>query len=238
MAHAPGRARVEPGRTLVFDADDTLWENNVYFERVIADYLDWLAHPSLDRAAVRQVLDDIERANLVSHGYGSAAFLHNLAECFHRLMDRPASDREREEIHGLATDLLAHRIELLPGVADTLTELATRHRLLLLTKGDPAEQQAKIDASGLAHHFAAAAIVPEKDAAVYRELLDRHGVPPASGWMVGNSPRSDILPARSAGMGAVYLPHRSSWVLEHADLDPDDPRILVLSGFEELLLHF
>ena len=81
-------------QTLVFDADDTLWENNVLFERVVDDYLDWLDHPTLDRVALRAVLDDVERANVVVHGYGSASFLRSLADCFERLTERPATDAE------------------------------------------------------------------------------------------------------------------------------------------------
>ena len=144
---------------LVFDADDTLWENNVLFERVVHDYLEWLAHPTLDRAALREVLDDVERATIAVHGYGSASFLHSLHVCFERLQRRAASDAERAEITRLAAALVDHDVELMPGVADALAQLATRHELLLLTKGQAAEQQRKIDASGLAHHFRSTHIV-------------------------------------------------------------------------------
>ena len=231
-------ARFQAGRTLIFDADDTLWENNVLFERVVDDYLGWLSHPTLEHAAIRNVLDDIERANIGTRGYGSRAFLANLAECFEQLNQRPVTVAEQAAIEALATELLAHRIELIPGVADTLSELGQRHRLMLLTKGDRAEQQAKVDASGLAHHFQTVAIVPEKDSAVYRGLLDRHELDPAHTWMIGNSPKSDILPARSVGMGAVYVPNGSTWVLEDAPLDPGDDGILRLAAFPELLRHF
>ena len=122
-------------QTLVFDADDTLWENNVLFERVVDDYLNWLAHPTLDRRATRAVLDDIERANVVVHGYGSASFLRSLRDCFERLTERPATEAEAIRITELAAALVDHEVELMPGVAETLAELGTRHDLLLLTKG-------------------------------------------------------------------------------------------------------
>ncbi len=102
-------------QTLVFDADDTLWENNVLFERVIDAYLDWLAHPTLDRAATRAVLDDVERANVGVHGYGSASFLRSLHDCFERLSERPASAAEAQEIEELAASLVFHEVELVPG---------------------------------------------------------------------------------------------------------------------------
>ncbi|WP_435154897.1 HAD family hydrolase [Amycolatopsis sacchari] len=224
--------------TLILDADDTLWENNVIFERVIDDYLDWLAHPTLDRAALRTILDDIERANASAHGYGTKVFLRSLHDCFEHLRERPATPAEREEILGLADALVQHKVELIPGVAETLEELASRHHLLLLTKGDREEQQRKIDASGLDHHFAAVHIVREKHAGTYLELVEEHSLRPERTWMIGNSPKSDILPARRAGLNAVFIPNDHTWVLEHDELDPGDDRVLRLERFPELLAHF
>ena len=223
---------------LIFDADDTLWQNNILFERVIDAYLDWLAHPSLDRAATRAVLDDVQRANVGVHGYGSASFLRSLHDCFERLSERPASTAEAQEIEELAASLVLHEVELVPGVAETLTQLGARHELLLLTKGEQAEQQRKIDASGLAHHFRSLHIVAEKRAATYRELVTEQGLEPSATWMIGNSPRSDILPARAAGLGAVFIPNPHTWVLEEDDLDPTDERVLHLKAFPELVDHF
>ncbi|MGQ0575852.1 MAG: HAD family hydrolase [Pseudonocardia sp.] len=225
-------------QTLVFDADDTLWENNVLFERVVADYLDWLAHPTLDRAAIRHLLDDVERANIGVHGYGSASFLRSLHDCFERLSERPATPAEAAEIVELGRLLAEHRVELIPGVADALGELGTRHDLRLLTKGQPAEQQRKIDASGLARHFRSVHIVAEKRAATYRGLAADHGLAPSGTWMIGNSPRSDILAAREAGWQAVFIPNASVWSLEEAAIDPADGGVLHLRTFRELVQHF
>jgi putative hydrolase of the HAD superfamily len=223
--------------TLVFDADDTLWENNVLFNQAIADYIAWLAHPTLDADAIRALLLDIERANAAAHGYGSRVFLRSLHDCFEHLFARPATAAEQEQIHALARALVEHRIELVPGVSETLAELADRHTLRLLTKGDPEEQQAKIDASGLAHHFASTSIVPEKDAATYRALTAELGLDPVTTWMIGNSPKSDIAPARAAGWRAVFLPNDNTWELELTELAPD-PGVLELRSFTELRRHF
>ncbi len=225
-------------QTLVFDADDTLWENNVLFERVIDAYLDWLAHPSLDRAATRAVLDEVERANVVVHGYGSASFLRSLHDCFEKLSERPVGPAEAREIEELAAALVFDEIELMPGVAETLDDLGSRHELVLLTKGDQAEQQRKIDASNLAHHFASTHIVAEKHTDTYRSLVAERGLVPASTWMIGNSPRSDILPARAAGLNAVFIPNPHTWVLEEDELDPADRGVLHLARFPELSEHF
>jgi putative hydrolase of the HAD superfamily len=225
-------------QTLVFDADDTLWENNVLFERVIDAYLDWLAHPTLDHRAVRAVLDEVERANVAVHGYGSGSFLRSLGDCFERLSERPATAAEARRITELAAALVDHEVELVPGVAETLAELGTRHDLMLLTKGERAEQQRKLDASDLAHHFGSVHIVAEKRASTYRELVGTQGLDASSTWMIGNSPASDIRPAREVGLRAVFIPNAFTWVLEECEIDPDDEGVLHLERFTDLLEHF
>ncbi|MEU0182198.1 HAD family hydrolase [Streptomyces sp. NPDC006207] len=226
------------GQVLVFDADDTLWENNVVFERVIEDFLDWVDHPLLDRAQIRALLNEIEAANAVVHGYGSKVFLRSLGELLERLRERPVTQAELRRVDELAVAFVEHRVELMPGVASTLEELGTRHELLLLTKGDEDEQARKVAASGLADRFRGVHIVPEKAADTYRALLAEYGYAPGRSWMIGNSPKSDILPAREAGMSAVFIPNENTWVLEQSELDPADGRVLRLTAFPELLRHF
>jgi putative hydrolase of the HAD superfamily len=225
-------------QVLIFDADDTLWEFNHLFERVIDDYLEWLAHPTQSTAEIRAALLDIEAANAAEHGYGTHVFLRSLRDCFLHLNERAASDDEQAAIDALAVPLLEHHVTPLPGVVDTLSELGSRHRLLLLTKGATDEQQRKIDASALAAHFEHVHIVAEKDVDTYRTLTRRHDLDPASSWMIGNSPKSDVAPARAAGLRAVYIPNVHTWALEHAELDPDDAGILQLQTIRELLEHF
>jgi putative hydrolase of the HAD superfamily len=223
---------------LIFDADDTLWQFNHLFERVIDDYLEWLAHPTQSSDEIRAALLDIEAANAAAHGYGTGVFLRSLRDCFLHLNDRPATAEEHAAIDALATPLLENHVTPLPGVVDTLTSLGARHRLLLLTKGATDEQQRKIDTSALAPHFEHVHIVAEKDVGTYRELVRRHDLDPSSSWMIGNSPKSDIVPARAAGLRAVYIPNVNTWALEHAELDPGDDGILQLRAVGELLDHF
>jgi putative hydrolase of the HAD superfamily len=223
---------------LIFDADDTLWENNVIFERVVDDFVDWLAHPSLEPADIRRILAEIEEANIVAHGYGSKVFLRSLGDCFTHLTERPLGPAEEEQMGRFRAAFTGGRVELIAEVADVLDELAERHELYLMTKGTPDEQQRKIDASGLAGHFAAVDIVPAKDPDTYRALIGRRGLDPSRTWMIGNSPKSDILAARDAGLRAVFIPNANTWVHEHADLDPADEDILQLDTFGELRRHF
>ncbi|HEY6737534.1 MAG TPA: HAD hydrolase-like protein [Actinopolymorphaceae bacterium] len=122
------------------------------------------------------------------------------------MRQRPASGHESRRIDDLARALVDHEVELIPGVAETLAGLATRHRLVLLTKGVPEEQQRKIEASNLGQHFGSVRVVPEKHVEVYRRLTVEQSFRPELTWMIGDSPKSDILPARAAGLGAVLIP--------------------------------
>jgi putative hydrolase of the HAD superfamily len=223
---------------LIFDADDTLWENNVYFERAVDDFVEWLAHPTRDPDTIRATLGDIEAANSAAHGYGPKVFLRSLHDCFERLLARPAGAEDAARLDGLVARLLDQEVELMPDVEHTLAALGSRHDLLLLTKGSEDEQQRKIDASGLADRFRRALIVPEKDTAVYTELVTAEGLDPASTWMIGNSVKSDILPALAAGLGAVFIPNANTWVLEHATLDESAERLVRVERFADLLEHF
>ena len=228
------------GATLLLDADDTLWENNIYFERAIAAFICYLDHQKHSPAEVRAALDRSERATIAVHGYGLASFRRSLLHCFEELSQAPASDEQRERIAGFAQCISEPSIELLPGVAETLSLLVRRHRLILVTKGNAAEQQAKLLASGMQEHFAAVEIPPEKHVAAYRAIVDRHDLAPETTWMIGNSPKSDINPALAAGLHAVYVHHPNTWVLEHETMAQPTPpqRRLDLLSFAQLTDYF
>ena len=223
---------------LFIDADDTLWENNVYFESVFEEFVELLGHSRLTPAQVRARLDEIEHVNNRIHGYGAANFARNLRQCYLALSERGPRPRDLESIDEYGRRLAAHPIELLDGVGETLAELAGRHELTVFTKGNPEEQRAKIERSGLAGFFHFTAIVREKDAAAYRVLLADRGLEATRCWMVGNSPKSDINPALEAGLGAVYIPHPRTWHLEHQEVRDGAGRLLVLERFSDLRKHF
>jgi putative hydrolase of the HAD superfamily len=225
-----------PGQTLLIDADDTLWENNVYFERAIAAFISYLNHHEYTPGEVRQALNTVERETILAHGYGLSSFSRSLLSCFERLSPAPMTGEKRQRIEGFARSIAEQEIELLPGVAETLRELATRHRLILMTKGNHAEQADKLGRSGLASYFSAVEIPAEKDPATYREVLHRHELSPHTSWMIGNSPKSDINPALAAGLNAVFLFHKDTWVLEHATLDtaPEGQQLIELDAFAKL----
>ncbi|HUB33514.1 MAG TPA: HAD family hydrolase [Bryobacteraceae bacterium] len=223
---------------LIIDADDTLWENNIYFERAFEQFVDFLAHSSLTPCQVRDVLDEIESVNARVHGYGSLNFGRNLRQCYQRLAEREVSEADLATVMSFAARILECPMELIEGVAETLEYLAPRHDLTLFTKGHPEEQKLKIDRSGLCRYFAHTAIVKEKDAAAYRALVETRGMEPERTWMIGNSPKSDINPAIEAGLNAVFVPHEHTWVLERQEIRWGTGRLLVLDSFRDLRRHF
>ena len=232
--------RFATGQTLLIDADDTLWENNVYFERAIAAFIGYLNHHAYTAAEVRETLNAVERETILAHGYGLTSFTRSLVACFERLSTEPVTEEKRKQVVGFAHTIRDHEIELLPQVAETLADLGSRHRLILMTKGDHAEQADKLMRSGLAPLFNAVEIVPEKNSATYRAMMARYELAPHTSWMIGNSPKSDINPALAAGMHAVFLFHRDTWVLEHAEVDapPDGQHLIELDAFAKLTSVF
>ena len=228
--------RIPPGQTLLIDADDTLWENNIYFERAIAAFIGYLNHRDYTPAEVRKALNAVERETILAHGYGLSSFTRSLVTCFERLSPEPVTEEKSQRILSFARSIAEQEIELLPGVAETLAELASRHRLILMTKGNHAEQADKLARSGLSGRFSAVEIVHEKDPPTYREVIARHELTPHTSWMIGNSIKSDINPALAAGLHAVFLFHKDTWVLEHAALDPapEGQQLLELDSFAKL----
>jgi len=223
---------------LIVDADDTLWENNIYFERAFEHFCDFLAHSTMSPAEVRTVLDEIEIANIQVHGYGTANFTRNLTECYHRLVERAVRPEDLPQIMSFTEQILHHPIELIPGVEETLEYLSERHDLTLFTKGDPEEQKLKLDRSGLGIYFGHTAIVKEKNAAAYSALIEARALDREQTWMIGNSPKSDINPALEAGLNAVFVPHDHTWSLEHEEVREGDGRLLRLARFAELREYF
>ena len=224
---------------LLIDADDTLWENNVYFERAFDTFCDFLAHSSLSPVQVREILNEIESVNSKIHGYGSKNFGRNLQEAYGKLAEREIRQDDLDHVMSLAERILEQPIELIEGVEETLAALAVRHELILFTKGHPEEQRLKVDRSGLGCYFAHTAIVREKDAAAYLNVMGDRGLPSEHTWMIGNSPKSDINPALEAGIGAVLVPHAHTWVLERQELrTPEGARFLQVERFTDLKKHF
>jgi putative hydrolase of the HAD superfamily len=229
-----------PSQTLLIDADDTLWENNIYFERAIGKFISFLNHHEFSPVQVREVLNDVERECIVTHGYGLHSFAHALVRTFEKLSVKPVTPELHAQVLAFTHAITDHAIELLPEVPETLRHLRERHRLILLTKGAVAEQSGKVERSGLKEYFSAVEIVAEKDPPAYATVAAKYGLARDTTWMIGNSPKSDINPALASGLNAVFVPHGDTWILEHEEVNPAPPSqtLLIVGRFAELREHF
>ena len=220
---------------LIMDADDTLWENNIYFEQAIHAFVTFLDHSRLSREEVRAVLDEVERLM----GYGSVNFTKSLVETYRRLAEKDLQEQDIERVRQFGEQIRTHPIQLLEGVRETLAYLSPRHDLYLLTKGDSEEQKLKVERSGIEDYFKQVVIVAEKDVSTYHRIVRQLQIDPQRSWMIGNSPRSDINPALAAGLNAVYIPHPHTWHFEHEKVQyVEERRLLTLPTFADLRTSF
>lgn len=201
---------------VAFDADDTLWHNERLFIEAQARFRDLLRqYHSAEWIAQR--LYQTEMRNLAHFGYGIKAFALSMIETAVELTESRISGRDIQTIIDTAKAMIAAEVELIDHTAATVAHLAERHALMVITKGDLRDQEAKIQKSGLAAHFKFIEIVSDKRAETYRGLLMRHRIRPERFVMIGNSLRSDILPVLEIGGTAVYVPHELTWAHEAAD---------------------
>jgi putative hydrolase of the HAD superfamily len=206
--------------TIGFDADDTLWQNEQFFKLTEARFVALLGEHG-EAAEISGRLLEAERRNLAFYGFGIKGFVLSMIETAIEITRGQVQGAVIGEILAAGREMAEHPVETLPYACETLEALAGRYRLVMITKGDLFDQERKLAASGLGGLFDAVEIVSDKTAQTYRRIFDRHGDGAAHAMMVGNSLKSDILPALEAGAWAVHVPHELSWALEHAD-EPED----------------
>lgn len=199
------------------DADDTLWHSEGHFHLTEQRFRELLG-PWVEGEAVSAALLETEARNLALFGYGVKGFTLSMIETALTLTDHRIDGERIARVLGFGKELLAHPVELLDGVRETLAELAAGYRLVLVTKGDLFHQEAKVAASGVGELFEAVEVVAEKDGATYARILARLGVAPEAFCMIGNSLRSDIAPVVELGGFGVHVPYHVTWALEHADV--------------------
>ncbi|MEM5584199.1 HAD family hydrolase [Roseibium sp. AS2] len=202
--------------TIGFDADDTLWHNERVF-RLTEERFALLLADFSDKAHLSERLLAAERRNVLHYGYGVKGFTLSMIETAIEVTDRQVPADVIAEILEAGRDMLNHPVEPLPHVEETLKAVGKDHTLVLVTKGDLFDQERKVTASGLDVCFDAIEIVSEKTAGTYRTLFSRHGTGPEDALMIGNSVKSDILPALDAGAFAAHVPYDITWALEDAD---------------------
>jgi putative hydrolase of the HAD superfamily len=205
---------------IAFDADDTLWHSESLYAAAQGEYRRLLAlYAEAER--IDRVLHQTEMQNLGVYGYGVKGFALSMIEAALELSQRQITGDEVQRVLDLAKQMLSTDVELIEGVAEVVAQLAQAYPLLLITKGDLAHQEAKIEQSGLKPYFRSIEIVTDKTPQSYAALLARHHIDPARFLMIGNSLRSDVLPVLEIGGQAVHVPYAITWVHEHVDVPPD-----------------
>lgn len=221
-------------KLLAFDADDTLWDCQSFFDDISRRYCEFLAHyGNID--AIGEALFKVEMGNMEELGYGTKAFVISLVENALRISDYRLDAHETEEIVRLGRSLLRLPATPFPGVTETLQKLKAQdgYTMVVLTKGDYLEQERKFHRSGLKEFFDDFIVVSEKTSEVYQRMCRQFGVQPSETIMIGNSFKSDIHPALQAGCHAIYIPHHTTWQYEHAE-PIEHERLITIKKFDEL----
>ena len=219
--------------TIGFDADDTLWQNESFFRLTQDRFTELLADYSAPDQLHAQLLT-AERRNLGHYGYGVKGFTLSMIETAIEVTEGRVPSLVIAEIMAAGREMLAHPIELLPYARAAVKSLATSHRVVLITKGDLLDQERKLAQSGLGDLFHGVEIVSDKTAKAYSAIFARHGTGADQALMVGNSLKSDVIPALAAGAYGVHIPHGLTWALEHADAPSDNTRFFSLTSLADL----
>ncbi|MFK0690634.1 HAD family hydrolase [Mesorhizobium sp. IMUNJ 23033] len=219
--------------TIGFDADDTLWQNEQFFRMTEKRFAGLLSdHGEPEHISAR--LLEAERRNLGVYGFGIKGFTLSMIETAIEITEGRVPAPVIAEILAAGREMLSHPIEPLPHARETVERLAGAYRLVLITKGDLFDQERKLAQSGLGDLFDAVEIVSDKSAATYTRIFGRHGDGPEKSMMVGNSLKSDVVPAIEAGSWGIHVPHELTWVLEHIEPPSAAPRFRQIADLGEL----
>jgi putative hydrolase of the HAD superfamily len=219
--------------TIGFDADDTLWHSERAF-RLTEERFAGLLADYVEARDLSQRLLETEKRNLHYYGFGRKGFVLSMIETAIDVTDGKVPTAILRDLIELGREMAAHPIEILPGVRETLERTAERYRIVLITKGDLLDQEQKLARSNLGDLFQAVEIVSDKSPLTYQRIFARHGDGPERSMMVGNSIKSDIIPAIEAGSWGVFIPHELTWQMEHADAPQDAPRFRQLERIDAL----
>lgn len=217
-------------KLICLDADDTLWHNERHFKaaqqrltEILPAFPNWLS-----------VLDETEHRNIPRYGFGVKGFTLSVIETAAQLLGSQLDGVTVQRIIEVGKDLLTHPVELLDGVLPALHALQSRAPLVLITKGDLLHQETKLAASGLGERFAGVEIVSDKRSQTFAQIFARHSVTPVEAIMIGDSMRSDILPAIEAGAFAAHVPHPLAWSFEAGDEPVGNPRYRRVEHMREI----
>lgn len=216
-----------------FDADDTLWQNEQFFRLTEERFAALLADYAEPEKLGSHLLE-VEKQNLSVYGFGIKGFVLSMIETALQVTDQRVPGSVIGEIVKVGREMLSHPVDLLPGARETLEALGGKYRLVLITKGDLFDQERKIALSGLSELFQAIEIVSDKSAATYKRVFERQGAVTQASMMVGNSLKSDVVPAIEAGAWGIFVPHPLTWVFERVDEPAENPRFHKIESLRQL----
>lgn len=219
--------------TIGFDADDTLWQNEQFYRITEARFAELLGD-HLDAPVLSERLLAAARRNLGVYGFGIKSFTLSMIETAVDVTDGRVAGEVIGRILAMGREMHSHPIETLPGAREAIEALKDRYRIVLVTKGDLFDQERKLAQSGLGDLFDAVEIVSDKNAETYRRVFARHGDGPQKAVMIGNSLKSDVIPAIEAGGWGIYVPHELTWAAEHAAEPAEEPRFRRIETLAEL----
>lgn len=203
-------------KVVAFDADDTLWVNEPFFNNAEKQFCillqDYLTHQSISQILFKTQID-----NLPLYGYGVKGFTLSMIEATHAITKGTATNKVIQEVINIGKDLLTKPVELLDDVEDVLKELQQKYKLVVATKGDLKDQHRKLHKSGLGSYFHHIEVMTDKEEVDYEKLLNRLDIKASEFIMIGNSLRSDVLPVLELGGHAVHIPFHTTWLHEHVD---------------------
>ncbi len=224
-------------KRIIFDADDTLWENNKFYINASESFFDLCEDAGYNRLEVNKAFDDLEIKVVREKGYGSENYVFILESIFKYYNNLNHKQLGREKFDLLLKDFNSHTYNkppVFPGVQPTLKRLQEKYDLYVLTKGNIEEQKRKVKNSELCHYFQDIFVVPEKDDATYISIIEKYAWNINESCMVGNSPKSDINPALRIGMYAIFIPYPYTWKLDDEDLIEGNSKLFIVKNFSSI----
>jgi putative hydrolase of the HAD superfamily len=228
-------------KRLIFDADDTLWENNIHYIKAFDDFVDLISGSELSKQKVAKEFQDLEKKVVKERGYGGENYLyilHTLFEKYRPLFNSRGIAIKFEKICNTFQSHLYDPPKLFPETRSVLIKLAKKYPLYVLTKGNIEEQHRKLEGSELLKYFRKVFIETEKNISTYRHILSNNNWLSDEVCMIGNSPKSDINPALTLGMYAVLIPYQHTWILEDEPLVPNQDHLEIIKSLRDLISIF
>jgi putative hydrolase of the HAD superfamily len=221
-------------KTIAFDADDTLWHNEPYFDEAQAKFCD-LFHDYASRQELLRMILNHQVKNLPLYGFGIKAFTLSMLETALEITQNTINGTVMQQILRIGKELLQKPVELLPNVEEVLSKMNAKHKLIVATKGDLKDQHRKLHDSGLGHYFHHIEVMSDKTEVDYSKMLKRLDCNPQDFVMIGNSLKSDVLPVLNIGGIGIHVPYHTTWEYEKIDFEIKHPKFIALTDITQVL---